>query len=115
MTNRLTPRLKTVRPSEIDWISIDIGLWPGERGGKHLTMMVYHQGIPGRWRPVAGRLDAWERAGAYMRDLWSKYACEPCSGDGCTACGNVGWRDFVRWCDGGELRDKDNFAVFPQS
>ena len=113
-TNKLTPRLETVKVPEATWISIDIGVWPGSVG-EHLSLMAYYQFTPGQWRPAAGRLDAWEATVAAMIQLWAKHACPKCNGlptSDCPACDSVGWKDWKRWkLNGGKL-DANNYPVF---
>jgi hypothetical protein len=112
-TNKLTPRLETIKVSEALWISIDIGIWPGE-SGQHLTLMAYHQFTPGQWRPAVGRLDAWEATYAAMKRLWDKYICILCkgaSGSPCPHCNSTGWKDWNRWMAKGGQLNTDNYPV----
>ncbi len=113
-TNKLTPRLETVSAGDLpgaEWVSIDIGIWPGE-SGRHLTMMVYHQGRG--WRPAVGKLKAWEAVLVKERELWERHACARCRGQGCAACGETGWARFAEWKAHGGKRDADNYPVLPK-
>src|SRR5438309_424971 len=107
-TNKLTPRLDTVKVPGASWISLDIGLWPGS-AGRHLTIMAYFQGR--RWNPAAAPLESWEVAITEMRRLWGTHACLQCAGAGCGVCGNVGWSEYLRWHAGGEQRDTENYPI----
>jgi len=109
-TNKLTPRLKTVKVPGADWISLDIGLWPGATGHNQLTAMAYHQADG--WRPPVASLAEWESVLSEVRNLWASFSCPRCDGRGCDSCANSGWKDYVRWRDGGEKLNSDNYPVF---
>lgn len=97
-TNKLTPRLETVKVLEAKLISIDNGIWPGD-AGKHLTMMAYFQFKPGQWRPPAGFWRPGRQRGSHEA-LMGK-VCSHCCGrtttSRCLECEGTVWKDWKTW------------------
>lgn len=113
-TNKLKPRVETIKVPEASWISIDIGIWPGA-GDKHLTLMAYYQFTPGQWRPPAGPLDAWEATAVAMKRLWENHACPRCRLSAtvqCLDCDSTGWKEWKRWKSNGSKLDTENYPLF---
>ena len=111
-TNRVTPRLKTIRVPDANWISLDIGIWPNP-GYPHMTIMAYYQFTPGQWRPPAATIDLWDKALAAMKDLWAEFECqcgEQCKA--CSACGGTNWKDYARWKEAGGRMNAEGYPVF---
>ena len=115
MANKLTPRFKTITVDDVNWVSIEIGLWVGKRGRNNICLMLYYQGQPGRWYPPVMVIEELPILSKAANTLWNKYACPGCRGKGCSDCGNSGWKDYLLWESQGKKTDAENFPILEVS